>query len=406
MKKSSRKFFLFLTLTLTLTLSVRSDDFFKVKDRIIEESRFKLGFLYITPLLMLENVGYTSDVYTYEEKDRPDWTGDLGFGLRASSIAANRLILQAEDMPLYSFYLKNENLRSWSNRFAAKAYSYIGPFNFKAGFKRNDLQQRPQLEFSRPYQYTDREWSGEIDIGRRWDLFLTVYASFSELSYEDDPYLENYNLAEKLNHRQNVFGVELNKPVFTSTILFAKYERVDYEFESSSERDTRAHQVALGIEFPEIGNLQGSFQIGIRRFVPANPLFRSVQNANGSGNVHLTLADRLRFNAFYELGTSFSYTSADLHYNHNTFGGGVEAYLTRFLKGGASFQDGRMKYHSFLDFESQRNDRVRQQRYYLAFPFIGKTSIGLAYNIYRLTSDALGLDYTRNFWGGFISYEF
>jgi hypothetical protein len=33
-------------------------------------------------------------------------------------------------------------------------------------------------------------------------------------------------------------------------------------------------------------------------------------------------------------------------------------------------------------------------------------SLGFAYNIYRLTSDVLGLDYTRSFWGGYISYGF
>ncbi len=114
------------------------------------------------------------------KKEYPDWTGDFGLGLRASAILANRVILQAEDLPNYSFYLENKNLRSWSNRFGATAYSYVGPFNLKAGFKRNNLRQRPQLEFSRPYHYSDSEWSGEIDIGRSSDLFLTAYAGFSE----------------------------------------------------------------------------------------------------------------------------------------------------------------------------------------------------------------------------------
>ncbi len=58
----------------------------------------RLGFLYFTPLLFLENVGYTSNIFTYNEQAVPDWTGDIGLGLRASAIAANRLILQAEDI--------------------------------------------------------------------------------------------------------------------------------------------------------------------------------------------------------------------------------------------------------------------------------------------------------------------
>jgi hypothetical protein len=88
------------------------------------------------------------------------------------------------------------------------------------------------------------------------------------------------------------------------------------------------------------------------------------------------------------------------------FGFGAEVLVTRFLKIGGSFHEGRLKYQSFIDLQLQRSDRNRQQQYYLAFPFIGRTSIGLAYNVYRLTSDALGLDYSRNYWGGFLSYEF
>jgi hypothetical protein len=407
MTKRSSIFFLLLTLSLSLPLSLlRADDFFAVKDEIIEDSRFKLGFVYFTPLLLLENVGYTSSIYTYETKDYPDWTGDIGLGLRGSAIMANRLILQAEDLPVYSFYLENKNLRSWSNRFGAAAYSYAGPLNLKAGFRRNSLNRRPNLEFSRPYHFTDSAWSGAMDIGRHSDLFLTLYANFNELAYDENPYLESYNLADSLNHRENVFGLKLNKRVFTSTILYANYELSDYRFAVRSERDARAQTMAVGVEFPAIGVLRGNFQVGLKRFEPENPLFKNVQRPNGRGDVYLTLMERLRLSGFYELNTLFSYGASDLFYDSQMFGGAIEVYLTRFLKGGTSYQDGRMKYRSFLDLELQRSDRIRNQRYYLAIPFLGNTSIGFAYNVYRLTSDVLGLDYTRNFWGGFISYEF
>lgn len=385
---------------------LHSDDFFAVKDRVISESSFKLGFLYLSPLLMLDNVGYTSNIYTYEEKDRPDWTGDIGMGLRASAIVANRFILQAEDIPHYSFYLKNKDLRTWSNRFSTAAYSYVGPFNLKAGYVQNNLSQRPYLEFSRPFRYTDSAWSAETDIGRRANLFLTAYVAFKKLAYDEDPYLGSYNLAESLNHRENIIGLKLNRRIFTSTVIYLNYEMSDYVFASRSERDARAQTMGLGVEFPEIGVLQGSFQIGFRRLDPKNPLFQRSQGVNGSGNVHITLLERLRFNLFYALGTYFSYGASESYYNNQSLGGGAEIYLTSFLKGGASYSDGRLKYHSFLDLNLQRSDRVRQQQYYLAVPFLGNTSLGFAYNIYRLSSDVLNLDYTRSFWGGFISYEF
>ena len=354
----------------------------------------------------MENIGYTSSIYTYQEEQYPDWTGDIGVGLRASAIAANRFILQAEDLPSYSFYLENKNLRSWSNRFSSTVYSYVGPFNLKAGYAQDNLSQRPQLEFSRPYRYTSSEWSGATDIGRSSRLFLTAYFTLTKLAYEEDSYLGSYNLAKTLNHRRNTFGLRLNQRIFTSTIIYLNYSMSDYVFESLSSRDTRTQTMGLGVEFPEIGILQGSFQIGYSRFSPKNPRFKPTDSLSGRGDIHITLMERLRLFGSYSLGTSFSYSAIDLFYSNNMFGGGVEVYLTRFLKGGASYQDGRMKYRSFLDLELQRSDRIRSQRYYLAIPFFGNTSLGFSYNTYRLTSDALGLDYTRDYWGGFLSYGF
>jgi hypothetical protein len=406
MNTRSFKLLLLLTLTLTLTLTLPSDDFFAVKSKIISDSSFKLASLYFSPLLLLDNVGYTSSIYTYEAKEIPDWTGDLGLGLRASAIFANRLILQAEDLPFYSYYLKNKALRSWSNRFGATAYSFVGPLNLKAGYIRNDLRQRPYLEFSRPFHYIDSEWSGETDIGRNSDLFLTVYARFKKLAYDKEPYMEGSSLAASLNHREKVFGLKLNQRVFTSTFVYANYERSDYRFDFSLGRDTGAQTIALGVEFPEIGILQGSMQIGLIYLQPENPLFQKTQRPNGRGTISVTLFERLRLNGFYELQTYFSYGASDVFYDNQSFGGGSEVYLTSFLKGGTTYQDSRLKYFSFFDLELKRRDRVRQQRYYLAIPFLGHTSLGFAYNIYRLNSDVLNLDYTRSFWGGFINYEF
>lgn len=365
-----------------------------------------MGFLYLTPLLYIENVGFSNNIYNYESEQTADWTADAGLGLRASAIAGNRIILQAEDLPFYSFYLNTKNQRSWSNRFGLAAFSYAGPFNLKAGYNRNTLRQRPNLEFGRPFYYEDYEWSGEVDVGRRRSLFLTAYANFKTRDYGSEPYLSGVNLAESLNHDQNTFGVKLNQKVFTGTTVYANYEFSDYVFEFSHERDAKAQQLALGVVLPEIGVLQGSFQIGLKRFEPSNPLYQSPQRPTGRGDIRIKLLERLRLNLFYELQTYFSYAANSLFFDNQSFGGAVEVHLTSFLKGGASYQEGRLKYYSFLDLALQRSDHLRNQRYFLAFPFIGRTAIGIAYNVYRLTSDALEFDQSYTFWGGFISYEF
>ena len=189
-------------------------------------------------------------------------------------------------------------------------------------------------------------------------------------------------------------------------MLYLNYELTAYRFDAGPGRDSRAQALYVGTQLPTNGVLQGSFQIGMKQFDPDNPLYRSMRRPQGRGDVSLTLYERLRLSLFYELQSYFSFYASDLYYDDQSFGGGLEIYLTRFLKGGATYRDGRLQYSSFLDLELQRRDRIRQQRYYLAVPLLGSMSLGFAYNVYRLSSDALNLDYTRSFWGGFISYGF
>jgi hypothetical protein len=174
----------------------------------------------------------------------------------------------------------------------------------------------------------------------------------------------------------------------------------------NSERDASSQTIGFGVELPEIGIVQGGFHIGLNYFDPKNPLFKPSQNFNGSGNVRVTLLKRLRLRLFYMLGTNFSYAANDLYYNNQMFGGGADLYLTRFLKVSATYQEGHLKYHSLLDLELKRSDWTSQQQYSLSVPFLGNASLGIAYTVYRLRSDAMNLDYTRSHWGGFISYEF
>jgi len=378
-----------------------ADDFFAVKQQVIEEAKLKLGFGYFTPLIYLQNVGYSDSIYNYENEKTPDWTGDFGLGLRASSVVGDRFILTAEDLPVYSYYQKTEEQRAWSNRFQATTYTYLSLFNFKARYTHNYVRQRPSLEFGRPFHFTNQQWSGEVDYGRHDFLFVTAYFKANKYDYGVEPYLTSYNLDERLSHNETILGLNLNKRIFSQTTLYANYEHTDYAFANNPGRDSRAQQVALGVRLPEIGAIQGSFYLGFKRFNPANPAYRNVSRPTGRGDV-----SRMRLNLFYEIQTHFSYSSVDNFYDNQSFGGGIETRLTRFLKAGATYQDGRMKHYSFLDLSHLHTDRVRQQQYYLAVPFVLNTSIGFSYNIYRLTSGTLGYDITRKFWGGFLSYEF
>src|SRR4030042_6643097 len=99
-----------------------ADDFFQVRENIIENSRFRLGFFYVTPLLSLENVGYSTNIYRYNDIAEPDWTADLGVDLRLAALLGKRFILVLKDNPYYSFYLENKSEEAWNNKLQFAVY--------------------------------------------------------------------------------------------------------------------------------------------------------------------------------------------------------------------------------------------------------------------------------------------
>ena len=102
--------FTWFALVFFITIScARGEDFFSLKKRLVDSSRYRIGFLYINPLLTLENVGYTDNIYSYDNLSRPDWTADVGMDLKVSSILGDRFIVVLSDKPFYSVYVENKN---------------------------------------------------------------------------------------------------------------------------------------------------------------------------------------------------------------------------------------------------------------------------------------------------------
>ncbi len=365
----SYKFLFLLTLTLTLTLS--SDDFFAVKDKVISESSFKLGF----PLLIAAAACWTTSAIpaasTLMMPGRSPtgpatWAGAACFGHSWPTALSCR----PRTCRIIPITLKTRTCGPGAIASQPAAYSYVGPFNLKAGFARNDLRQRPQLEFSRPYRYTDSEWSVETDIGRRFNLFLTAYAAFKELAYDEEPYLGSYNLAESLNHRQNTFGLRLNRRVFTSTVIFLNYEMSDYVFASRSERDTRGQTLGLGVELPEIGVLQGSFQIGLSRFDPEKPAFPGEPEPQRPRRTSASpCSSACASTCFTHLGTNFSYSASE-SFLQQPIAGRRRRGLPDPLFEGRGFLRGRPPEIPFLSRSGAPTQRPHAPAALLSWPFL------------------------------------
>ena len=79
-------FFLFIILPLFFSSLAFSDDFQKVEENILKNFWKKIGFVYFEPSLLIQEVGYHSNLFFYENRRVPDWTADVGLNIKASTL--------------------------------------------------------------------------------------------------------------------------------------------------------------------------------------------------------------------------------------------------------------------------------------------------------------------------------
>lgn len=382
-----------------------ADDFFAVKERIIREAWIKKFSLYISPRLSITNMGYTSNIYSYQDIEEPDWTADVGINLRAAAILKDRFIFLVDESPYYSFYAKNKSEEAFNNRFQFTVYTHVGRFNLDYMLNLNHIRRRPNSEFGIMTRQRERNHSFSIDYGRYDRFFINLYVAQKQREFTDERYLEDYDLSH-LDREEILVGIVLNKRIFSMTRLSLNYEYYVYRFFQASEKDGIGGKLALGVDFPEIGRVKGSLRYGWKSFFPKNPGYKNYSKPFGSGTLSIRMFRRFKFHFNYLVDNFFSFWRANQYFDERSFRAGVEFYLSSRIKVGYGYRIGNLSFKNLTDGLETRKDDIYSSSLSIAVRIFKKMGIALTYTTYR--ADSTLLDFTRryNFIGGSIIHEF
>lgn len=395
-----------LLVLLTFNALVYADDFFRLKDQILKDSTFHLLGIYFHPLFFINDAGYSTNIYSYDENETPDWLVEPGIELSMASIIRNRLILKAQLKPYYSFYARTETERAWNYSLNGDLHTYFGPFNFHAGVHREWERQLPNSEFGIRVRRRSEGVQADLDWGNRNRFFVSLYGQYQVFAYNEENYLGDYNLKQVMNHSQAAFGVRLNKRIFSRSNLFLDFQYEQYRFDFSPERDLDSRRLGIGLDLPLAGSILGSVSLGVKEIMPENPAYQSYVRPWGQGNIRVVLGRRLLLNFNYQVDFFHSLFGVDINYQIRSIGGGADWYFNRFLKISGGYSDRRLSYHSFLDDFFERTDRMRQISAGLYFRVFRTWSLGLVFVDSNVDSTVLSYRRHFSFFGGSIRNEF
>lgn len=400
-----RKIKWLLLLWLSAVVFIHAEDFFKVKEKIIQDTWIKMFSLYITPTLALTNLGYTSNIYSYQDIEEPDFTADMGINLGAAAILKDRFILMINEYPYYSFYAKNKKEEAFNNKFQFAIYTHVGRFNLNYRLNLDNIRERPNSEFGARTRHKEHSQAISIDYGKQHSFYVNLYAEQNKREYTDEQYLHHYDLSH-LDRDEIFIGIALNKRIFSRTKFSLRFEYYDYRFWNTSERNGNGGKASLGIDFPEISSITGSMRFGWNTFQPKNPEYNNYSKPFGSGNLSIQLFRRFKFHFNYLVDNFFSFWNANQYFDEYSAAAGLEFYISGRLKLGCDYRAGNLIYRSLFDGSKTRTDDFYSSTVSFGVRIFRRMGIALTYTIYRMNSTQL--DFTRkyNFIGGNIIHEF
>lgn len=403
--RSNRSYF-FVLVFLCLVLPVCADDFSRVKEDIIQNAWIKTSLFYLSPGLRLNGMGYSTNIYSYESRESPDWTADLGLELNLAFVFKNRLIIQVKEYPSYSAYAENDRERAFNNIFNVTAFTWAGRFNIKYEFDYPYVRRHLNPETG----WLVRQWQSDntlsVDYGNLDRFFFNFYLSQSTVYFKDELFMNSFNMNELFGRTEYWAGVSVNRTVFTGTRVTFQFEYFDQRFRYVRTRDRTGQQYSVAVRFPVDGRLTGVLRYGLRFIRPSTTLYRDFIAPFGSGTVSIRILRRLRLHAEYSLDNQYSFAGADLYYDTRSVGGGATFFITRNIGLTGIISTGERAYKLLRGGGVVRRDTFDLYTAALTVRPAENTELGVEYRAFRCDSTHLRFLRSYDYIGGYIRYDF
>lgn len=346
----------------------------------MEEARWKIGPLRITPLILVTNVGYDSNVYGTPWNPVEDYTFTAGPGFYFYLPLKKRYLFNGSFSPQYVYYYQEKKERTWNKYGSASLYIALRKFVINFGKSYSDARER---------------WNTEIDIRprRKEDTsFLSLYLrtkrrlSFSlgwrrsDYNYESLFY-ERFNFRDILNRVENRFNGTIYYQLLPKTRFFVEYERGAVQFENpESKRDSRSNTFYLGFDFHPSSIFNGKIKIGYEDFSALQREGQDYKGIVGDTNLTVRMFKFLRLRGFYQRDIEYSIWYNNVYFIETRYGGGFSIYGLRRIRIDYTYSIGNNRYPAILeefDLKEKRFDKYKIHTGGIFFRLKGDIGVGI-----------------------------
>ncbi len=401
----NRKRNIFILLIILLSYNQFPEDFFRVKEDIMNNFKRKILGVYINSSFEINNLGYSSNIYSYESRKKADYTSEYQFSFNTAIILRDKFIIKIDDSPSYTYYNETSKNRGFFNNFAFSFFSYIGRLNINYSFRNSHINTIPSDEFGIRLRRNDTDHFISADYGNLNHFYMNFFFRSRKLEYKNLLYLSLFDISTLMSRRENTIGVSLNKRIFTSTRLSIGIDYFEHKFIYSYDRNSRGINTFFSISFRNRGKVTGDLRLGMRYFNSNNVLFKDYLTPFGFGQINFRILNGLTLIANYLLDISYSFTGRDIYYKNNTLGIGFNYRFNRQFRIEYFSRFGTLHYKYLTYGFKYREDLSFNHRITLRYFLTPQIQIGVSMS--RFNSTSTDLFYNRNvdFFGSFLRFN-
>jgi len=421
---SSQPSHILLGLTLLLLLLVPSSSgqvyqSFNSQLEQIRLIRLKVGPLFFFPTFPVREMGLDNNVYYHTEEDKriTDYTATFSPEVTIFFPYRNSFIFTLKENPEYVYYAKEKSYRSLTNSISPglkflflNRFVISGDYYFRKRYTQISREiVRKTIQIHKGYDFGVFYETGRgtaIGFSGKIEKILHENVNFPDLELR---------VSEALNRTEKSGHLEVHYRIFTDSVLFWKGGFTNYDFENPdfNWRNSRSYQSNIGIQFPQIGRVTGTFSIGYKKHAQRGKGQKGFSGIIGNTNMDVQFK-RFSLHLEYYRDNHFSSLSDLSFFTENRYGAGGSFYLINFIRLDYNYTRGIVNYPEPMPIsmpfgesgEIMRRDINLTHRVGLIFRVYKKTGIGIVVTFWNRMSNFPGLDTDRTILGFRITNTF
>jgi hypothetical protein len=323
--------------------------------RDVDESRFRLGPLRLSPRFSIQNLGYNDNVFGATSADPgssvSDYTATVSAGVRATLPLSSKVTLRTDVLPAYIWYAHEVERRSLAGTLSASLFALFNRLTFEATGFTSRADTVVSSEVAAIQRETVKAGRADLEIAFLRRLSLIASGDYQQRRYSLGGAEPPSPIDVARNDRKEWASRAGLRYRFSELVdVSAGVEVTWTEFyleEQSRDNTSQAAIVGVHVERPRfVLNLSGAYRKGEERHGSGFPAY---EEPTGSGFASITLVRPLDLELTGRRRISYSLSAESPYYFETRYGAGLKLRIGARVTLGAFGELGTNRYPSFAN---------------------------------------------------------